>query len=261
MAAMAQLDCGACGYLCQTYSEAIADGAEKRPDHLLARRQGDGQEAQGAGQGRPPAPTATAAANGKPAANGRRANGRRAAPAGSAGKNPFPARLLEVRNLNRPGSDEGHPARRDRPQGQRPDLQGRRRPRRLPRELPRPGRLGRSRPSDASGDEDGHRARRRATSASTRRCSGTTRLGKPTDLMLELLINARHRPRRGRARSGDPDRRRRADRRGRRRARPAPAVPLGPARAGRVRHGPHPAPAAALLDLVLAQGAPRTRST
>lgn len=29
MAAMAQLDCGACGYLCQTYSEAIAEGAEK----------------------------------------------------------------------------------------------------------------------------------------------------------------------------------------------------------------------------------------
>ncbi len=29
MAAMAQLDCGACGYLCQTYSEAIARGEEK----------------------------------------------------------------------------------------------------------------------------------------------------------------------------------------------------------------------------------------
>src|SRR5207248_756938 len=29
MAAMAQLDCGQCGYLCQTYSEAIARGEEK----------------------------------------------------------------------------------------------------------------------------------------------------------------------------------------------------------------------------------------
>lgn len=28
MAAMAQLDCGACGYLCQTYGEALASGAE-----------------------------------------------------------------------------------------------------------------------------------------------------------------------------------------------------------------------------------------
>jgi sulfite reductase (NADPH) flavoprotein alpha-component len=29
MAAMAQLDCGNCGYVCQTYAEAIANGAEK----------------------------------------------------------------------------------------------------------------------------------------------------------------------------------------------------------------------------------------
>ena len=29
MAAMAQLDCGQCGYLCQSYAEAIADGTEK----------------------------------------------------------------------------------------------------------------------------------------------------------------------------------------------------------------------------------------
>src|SRR2546421_8940406 len=29
MAAMAQLDCGACGYVCQTYAEAIANGEEK----------------------------------------------------------------------------------------------------------------------------------------------------------------------------------------------------------------------------------------
>ena len=28
MSAMAQLDCGSCGYLCQTYSEAIASGEE-----------------------------------------------------------------------------------------------------------------------------------------------------------------------------------------------------------------------------------------
>jgi sulfite reductase (NADPH) flavoprotein alpha-component len=29
MAAMAQLDCGQCGYLCKTYAQAIADGSEK----------------------------------------------------------------------------------------------------------------------------------------------------------------------------------------------------------------------------------------
>src|ERR1700693_589605 len=30
MSAMAQLDCGQCGYLCQTYAEAIARGEEKQ---------------------------------------------------------------------------------------------------------------------------------------------------------------------------------------------------------------------------------------
>src|SRR5688500_13187873 len=29
MAAMAQLDCGSCGYLCQSYAEAIARGEDK----------------------------------------------------------------------------------------------------------------------------------------------------------------------------------------------------------------------------------------
>src|SRR5678816_3153952 len=29
MAAMAQLDCGACGYLCKTYAEAVARGEDK----------------------------------------------------------------------------------------------------------------------------------------------------------------------------------------------------------------------------------------
>ena len=29
MAAMAQLDCGSCGYVCKTYAEAIASGAEQ----------------------------------------------------------------------------------------------------------------------------------------------------------------------------------------------------------------------------------------
>src|SRR5690349_4267058 len=29
MAAMAQLDCGSCGYVCKTYAEAIAKGEEK----------------------------------------------------------------------------------------------------------------------------------------------------------------------------------------------------------------------------------------
>src|ERR1700722_5574408 len=31
MAAMGQLDCGQCGYLCQTYAEALANGGEASP--------------------------------------------------------------------------------------------------------------------------------------------------------------------------------------------------------------------------------------
>src|SRR5271157_1174361 len=31
MAAMGQLDCGQCGYLCQSYAEALASGAETSP--------------------------------------------------------------------------------------------------------------------------------------------------------------------------------------------------------------------------------------
>ena len=37
MAAMAQLDCGACGYLCRSYAEAIARGTGDAPQDLLPR--------------------------------------------------------------------------------------------------------------------------------------------------------------------------------------------------------------------------------
>jgi sulfite reductase (NADPH) flavoprotein alpha-component len=38
MAAMAQLDCGQCGYLCQTYGEALADGRETSTSLCVPRR-------------------------------------------------------------------------------------------------------------------------------------------------------------------------------------------------------------------------------
>ena len=41
MAAMAQLDCGQCGYLCQTYAEAVWSRRRGRPRPLRAGRQGD----------------------------------------------------------------------------------------------------------------------------------------------------------------------------------------------------------------------------
>ena len=98
MAAMAQLDCGACGYLCQTYSEAIASGEEKsltlcspggketaKTLKKLLKEDGD------------------AASNG--AANGAATNG--AAPAKAAGfsrANPYAASVTSCDNLNLEGS-------------------------------------------------------------------------------------------------------------------------------------------------------------
>ena len=127
MAAMAQLDCGACGYLCQTYSEAIARGEEtdltkctpggketaKKLKELVASRKAC-----------PPV-----AANGATPANGTRTRGQRRRQAGRGRrprraydrKNPFPAPLLQCRPLNAAGLGEGRPLRRLRPQGQRAD--------------------------------------------------------------------------------------------------------------------------------------------
>lgn len=59
MAAMAQLDCGACGYVCQTYAEAIARGEEK---DLTRCSPGGGETAKMLKQLVKLAPIATAAA-------------------------------------------------------------------------------------------------------------------------------------------------------------------------------------------------------
>ncbi|WP_068140942.1 sulfite reductase subunit alpha [Roseimaritima ulvae] len=104
MAAMAQLDCGSCGYVCQTYAEALARGEEsslalcspggketkKMLKTLLAEEQAEagsnGASSNGAGQGGAPATKS----NGTAAAWSR--------------QNPFPATLLESRPLNQEGS-------------------------------------------------------------------------------------------------------------------------------------------------------------
>ncbi|HSV13613.1 MAG TPA: sulfite reductase subunit alpha [Tepidisphaeraceae bacterium] len=98
MAAMAQLDCGACGYLCQTYAEAIASGSEKD----LARCTPGGRETNkslkellkvlpsDAGQAKS-APAAPVKKQ-EQAAHGR--------------DNPFPARLVQCKPLNGAGSSK-----------------------------------------------------------------------------------------------------------------------------------------------------------
>uniref|UniRef100_UPI0011A189D6 sulfite reductase subunit alpha n=1 Tax=Crateriforma conspicua TaxID=2527996 RepID=UPI0011A189D6 len=102
MAAMAQLDCGSCGYVCESYAEAIASGDEsnlslcspggKETKQMIKRLLAD----------------APAEANGASSGNGSAmSNGNTAAKNGDSGysrKNPFTAKLLESRCLNLEGS-------------------------------------------------------------------------------------------------------------------------------------------------------------
>lgn len=96
MAAMAQLDCGACGYLCKTYSEAIARGEEKD----LTRCSPGGRETSKALKqlvarlGTSANPIAPSQVKLKKAESG------------YTRLNPFPSRLLQCKSLNAPGSSK-----------------------------------------------------------------------------------------------------------------------------------------------------------
>lgn len=102
MAAMAQLDCGTCGYVCQTYAEAIASGEEssltlctpggKETSKEIKRLLKESTDANGSSA----APT-----NGKNGSSNGQANG---AENGYSRKNPFAAQLVESRPLNGDGS-------------------------------------------------------------------------------------------------------------------------------------------------------------
>lgn len=97
MAAMAQLDCGACGYLCRSYSKALADGSEKDMTRCApggadtARKLKAIWKEKGATLTVSAAPTpASAPADSIPGVFDR--------------KNPYPATVLTVKRLNKTGS-------------------------------------------------------------------------------------------------------------------------------------------------------------
>jgi sulfite reductase (NADPH) flavoprotein alpha-component len=107
MSAMAQLDCGSCGYVCKTYSEAIASGKEK---NLALCSPGGKNTAKaikqllkeaGATNGNGSAATngGTKTVASPPVADGHTNNGQ-----GYSRANPFFAKLKSLRNLNKPGS-------------------------------------------------------------------------------------------------------------------------------------------------------------
>ena len=101
MAAMAQLDCGACGYVCKTYSEAIASGAEK---NLNLCSPGGKNTAKAIKQLLRDAGSSNGNGAAKAATNGHAANGHVATGSVYHRNNPFLAKLKSSRNLNKPGS-------------------------------------------------------------------------------------------------------------------------------------------------------------
>ena len=118
MAAMAQLDCGACGYQCQSYSEAIARGEDTDLTKCSPGGKDTAKKLKEIVAGRKALPAASANGNGHaPGTNGT-ANGHAgsngvAKPAAVPGgtpvfdrKNPFHAPLLRCESLNRPGSEK-----------------------------------------------------------------------------------------------------------------------------------------------------------
>ena len=103
MAAMAQLDCGACGYICKTYSEAIARGEEKDLTKCSPGGKETSKKLKELQANRKPLPTVEAhvvpATPAKPAA---------AEPQFSPfdRKNPFYAPMLECRRLTEDDSEK-----------------------------------------------------------------------------------------------------------------------------------------------------------
>ncbi len=103
MAALAQLDCGACGYLCKTYSEAVASGEEKDLAKCTPGGRDTSKKLKELVAAHRSSPKAASPVSVDGSANGKG----RVAPAATASHgraNPFRAPLLRSVPLNRPGS-------------------------------------------------------------------------------------------------------------------------------------------------------------
>src|SRR5436305_10608945 len=97
MAAMGQLDCGQCGYLCRSYAEAIAGGEEAQLTRCVPGGKATSRALKEllAGIGDPaPVPAPAAAVS----------SGTASAPGGFG--ELLPARLVQAARLTRPGSDK-----------------------------------------------------------------------------------------------------------------------------------------------------------
>jgi sulfite reductase (NADPH) flavoprotein alpha-component len=115
MAAMAQLDCGSCGYVCQTYAEAIARGEEKDLTKCSPGGIETARKLKELSAGRKPLPAVVLNGNGHAGRNGHAPNVAKQPRTDSDGElpapqfdrsNPFPAPLLQCVPLNAPGSEK-----------------------------------------------------------------------------------------------------------------------------------------------------------
>jgi sulfite reductase (NADPH) flavoprotein alpha-component len=97
MAAMAQLDCGACGYVCRTYAEAIATGAEPRLTLCSPGGSETSKTLKRLVKEQAPAPAQTAHSNGHAA---------QVKVNGWSRENPYTAELIRSVNLNGQGSEK-----------------------------------------------------------------------------------------------------------------------------------------------------------
>ena len=93
MAAMAQLDCGACGYVCRTYAEALSKGDESRATLCAPGGSETAKALKGLLRNAP------AVAKAAPATAA-------IAPGDWSRDHPYPARVVRSVRLNRPGSEK-----------------------------------------------------------------------------------------------------------------------------------------------------------
>jgi sulfite reductase (NADPH) flavoprotein alpha-component len=103
MAAMAQLDCGACGYRCRTYADAIASGEEK---DLTRCAPGGRETAKKLKELAAIVPADQVTVRGAPVATPAPTPAPTAAPKGPDRRHPFAARLLKNQPLNAPSSSK-----------------------------------------------------------------------------------------------------------------------------------------------------------
>lgn len=96
MAAMAQLNCGACGYECKTYAEKIATGEETS---LSLCSPGGKETSKALKQLLKDAPAESASVS-----SAKAADSAKAATSTWSRQNPYPAKVIRVVNLNTPGS-------------------------------------------------------------------------------------------------------------------------------------------------------------